>query len=195
MENTPRLDEIYRMTAYIYSEQNAQRPASGTFAHFVEVCGILSMHVRKKKREEATFEDALCKALGWYFPLMAKFKVRSLEELIYRKYPYVCPYCRQSPHVDSICKAVHGTKRTLDHTALRQKYTDNNKMRPRGIGEWQSMFEKIYPRAIDDAARSIVGLFEELGELRGGSSCFRPLPKVLCWRSCRRVFLPNGPRE
>ncbi len=29
------------------------------------------MHSRKKKREGATFEDALCKALDWYFPLMS----------------------------------------------------------------------------------------------------------------------------
>jgi len=177
MESGPRLDEIYRMTSYIYSEQNAQRPASATFAHFVEVCGILSMHVRKKKREEVTFEDALCKALGWYFPLMAKFKVRSVEELIYRKYPYVCPYCRENPHVDSKCKIVHGTKRTLDHAALRKKYVDNRLQRPHGIGEWQLMFDKIYPRALDDSARSIVGLFEELGELAEAVRVFDRYPK------------------
>lgn len=177
MESGPSLDEIYRMTSYIYSEQNAQRPASATFAHFIEVCGILSMHVRKKKREEVTFEDALCKALGWYFPLMAKFKVRSVEELIYRKYPYVCPYCRELPHVDSKCKIVQGTKRTLDHAALRQKYLDNKTLRPHGIGEWQLMFDKIYPRALDDSARSIVGLFEELGELAEAVRVFDRFPK------------------
>jgi len=177
MGSGPRLDEIYRMTSYIYSEQNAQRPASATFAHFVEVCGILSMHVRKKKREEVTFEDALCKALGWYFPLMAKFKVRSVEELIYRKYPYVCPYCRESPHVDSKCKTVHGTKRTMDHAALRQKYVNNRALRPKGIGEWQQMFDKIYPRALDDSARSIVGLFEELGELAEAVRVFDRHPR------------------
>jgi len=102
------------MISHIYSEQNAQRPASATFAHFVEVCGILTMHSRKKKREGASFEDALCKALGWYFPLMAKFKVRSVEELIYRKYPFVCPYCRQAPHVDRVCKTVRGTLGTVE---------------------------------------------------------------------------------
>jgi len=177
MESVPRLDEIYRMTSYIYSEQNAQRPASATFAHFVEVCGILSMHVRKKKREEVTFKDALCKALGWYFPLMAKFKVRSVEELIYRKYPYVCPYCREAPHVDSKCKTVHGTKRTLDHSALRQKYVDNKNLRPHGIRKWQQMFDKIYPRTLDDAARSVVGLFEELGEIAEAVRVFDRYPK------------------
>ena len=172
-----RLDEMYRMTAYIYSEQNAHRPASATFAHFVEVCGILSMHSRKKKREGVTFEDALCKALGWYFPLMAKFKVRSVEELIYRKYPYACPYCRETPHVDSKCKEVFGTRRTVNHPAIRQKYVENKKLRPQGIGEWQEMFAKIYPRPVEESARSVVALFEELGELAEAVRVFDRYPK------------------
>jgi NTP pyrophosphatase (non-canonical NTP hydrolase) len=171
------LDELYRMTAHIYSEQNAHRPASATFAHFVEVCGILSMHSRKKKREDVTFEDALCKALGWYFPLMAKFKVRSVEELIYRKYPYTCPYCRETPHVDSKCKTVYGTTRTVNHVALRQKYVENRKLRPLGIGEWQEMFARVYPRGLDESARSVVGLFEELGELAEAVRVFDRYPK------------------
>jgi NTP pyrophosphatase (non-canonical NTP hydrolase) len=172
-----RLDDVYRMTAHIYSEQNAHRPASATFAHFVEVCGILSMHSRKKKREEVTFEDALCKALGWYFPLMAKFKVLSVEELIYRKYPYACPYCRETPHVDSKCKTVYGTTRTVNHTALRQKYVNNKILRPSGLGAWQEMFSRIYPRDLDESARSVVGLFEELGELAEAVRVFDRYPK------------------
>ncbi len=66
------LDDIYLMVASIYSEQNAHRSASSTFAHFVEVCGMLTALARKKKRESLSFEDSLCKAIGWFFPLMAK---------------------------------------------------------------------------------------------------------------------------
>jgi NTP pyrophosphatase (non-canonical NTP hydrolase) len=165
------------MTAHIYSEQNAHRPTSATFSHFVEVCGILSMHARKKKREGVTFEDALCKALGWYFPLMAKFKVRSVEELVYRKYPYTCPYCRETPHVDAKCKTVYGTTRTVNHSELRQKYVENRRLRPHGIGEWQAMFASVYPRGLDESARSVVGLFEELGELAEAVRVFDRFPK------------------
>ena len=171
------LDEMYRMTAYIYSEQNAQRPTSATFSHFVEVCGILSMRARKKRREGVSFEDALCKALGWYFPLMAKFKVKSLEELVYRKYPNVCPYCRESPHSDENCKTVIGTQQSVDHGALRRKYSENQKSKPRRINEWQTMFHRIYPRTPDDQFRSVVGLFEELGELAEAVRVFDRYPK------------------
>lgn len=172
-----RLDDLYRMTAHIYSEQNAHRPASATFAHFVEVCGILTIHARKKRREDVSFTDALCKALGWYFPLLAKFKISSVEELIFRKYPYACPYCREAPHVDAKCKTVIGTKRTVDHPAIAKKYVENARMRPVGIGDWQAMFEKIYPRNLDDSSRSVVALFEELGELAEAVRVFDRFPK------------------
>jgi hypothetical protein len=80
------LDDLYYMVSNIYSEQNAQRSATATFTHFVEVCGMLTMHSRKKKREELDFENALCTALGWLFPLLAKCKVKSLETLVFRKF-------------------------------------------------------------------------------------------------------------
>jgi NTP pyrophosphatase (non-canonical NTP hydrolase) len=165
------------MTAHIYSEQNSHRPASATFSHFVEVCGLLTVHARKKKREGTTFEDALCKALGWYFPLLAKFRVASVEELIYRKFPYACPYCRQCPHVDGICKTVKGTSPTVNHEDLRQKYRNNGDVRPSGLNDWQLMFDRIYPRNLDDSSRSVVGLFEELGELAEAVRVFDRFPK------------------
>ena len=37
VQDSIRLDDLYRMISHIYTEQNAQRPASATFAHFVEV--------------------------------------------------------------------------------------------------------------------------------------------------------------
>jgi hypothetical protein len=82
-----RLDELYKMVAYIYADKNLIRTSTATFAHFVEVCGMLTIHYRKKKREAITVTDALCKALGWYFPLLAKFGIRSVEELVFRKFP------------------------------------------------------------------------------------------------------------
>jgi hypothetical protein len=70
---TLRLDDLYRMVASIYSDQNIARSSAATFGHFVEVCGMLTMHDRKKRRGvDVTVTDALCKALGWYSPLMAK---------------------------------------------------------------------------------------------------------------------------
>lgn len=172
-----RLDDLYRMIAYIYGEQNALRPVSATFAHFVEVCGMLSILDRKKKREGIDLIDALCKALGWYFPLMAKLRVRSVEEIIYRKYPFACPYCRLCPHQDLMCKTTKGASSTVDHKALRKRYEANRSRRPSTLDEWQGMFQQIYPRAPDDKARSTLGLFEELGELAEAVRVYDRYPK------------------
>lgn len=179
---TPRvysLDELYLMIASIYAEQNAHRSPAATFAHFVEVCGMLTVDDRKKKREDFDLEDALCKALGWFFPLLAKFRVKSVESLVFKKYPYVCPYCRACPHKDSICKTTQGTRRTVDHGAVIAKQAENAGKRPRRLNDWQQMFDDIYPRetAALGTARSIVGLLEELGELAEAVRVFEKYPK------------------
>lgn len=152
------------MTAYIYGDRNSVRSKEATFAHFVEVCGMLTVHDRKKKREKFDMTDALCKALGWYFPLLAKLQVRSVEELVFRKFPSVCPYCRKRPHQEVICKQIKGTERTLNHKDVVAAFKANWPSRPKTLREWQKMFDEIYPRTLNDTGRSSLGLLEELGE-------------------------------
>ncbi len=173
------LDDLYLMVSSIYSEQNAQRPPSATFTHFVEVCGMLTIHDRKKTREGLEVTDVLCKSLGWFFPLLAKFRVSSLEDLVFRKFPYACPYCRECPHKDSVCKTVLGTKRTVDHVAVQAKHAENSGRRPQSLNEWQRMFDRIYPRETKDlgSGHSTVGLLEELGELAEAVRVFDKHPK------------------
>jgi nucleoside phosphorylase/NTP pyrophosphatase (non-canonical NTP hydrolase) len=181
IKSTPTytLDDLYAMVSSIYADQNSHRSPSSTFSHFVEVCGMLTVHDRKKKREGIGVEDALCKALGWFFPLMAKFGVRSVEEMIFRKYPYVCPYCRACPHIDAMCKTTKGVTATLDHAAVDEKRIQNRSRRPHQLTDWQHMFQEIYPRDSTTLGygRSTLGLFEELGELAEAVRVFEKYPK------------------
>jgi hypothetical protein len=163
MPSSLSLDQLYRTTAYIYSDRNSVRSKEATFAHFVEVCGMLTLTDRKKKRENVDTADALCKALGWYFPLMAKLRVRSVEALVFRKFPRVCPYCRKAPHEDLICKQVKGTARTVNHAEVVAQYEHAWETRPRGLDGWQTMFNIIYPRRVGEEGRSTLGLMEEIG--------------------------------
>jgi NTP pyrophosphatase (non-canonical NTP hydrolase) len=180
MENEsfePSLDELYQMVAFIYSDKNINRTASATFAHFVEVCGMLTIHDRKKRREGIEVTDALCKALGWYFPLLAKMRVRSVEELVFRKFPKVCPYCRSAPHVEVQCKLVKGTNPTVNHQEVERYFSMNWPHRPKTLDQWQIMFQEIYPRSLDEHGRSTIGLLEELGELSEAVRVFEQHPK------------------
>ena len=134
-----RLDDLYKMTSHIYSEQNFSRSVEATFLHFVEVCGLLTILARKKNRDNISFEDSICKALGWFFPLMAKCEVQSIEKLVFRKFPRVCPYCRLAPHKDKECKVVIGAK-SVDHVALKNAYVDNEHNIPTTLNDWMNMF-------------------------------------------------------
>ena len=165
------------MTAHIYGDRNSVRSKEATFAHFVEVCGMLTIPDRKKKRENVDTTDALCKALGWYFPLLAKLDIRSVEALVFRKFPGVCLYCRKAPHEDMICKQVRGTTTTVNHTEVVTHFERSWPTRPRGLDDWQRMFNNIYPRHVGDAARSSLGLMEELGELAEAIRVFDAHPQ------------------
>ena len=126
---------------------------------------MLTLIDRKKKRENIDFADALCKALGWYFPLLAKMRVKSVEELVFRKFPKVCPYCRRAPHDEAACKLVRGTESTVNHGEVLRYFEQNWPDRPRDLNGWQLMFNDIYPRSVNENGRSSIGLLEELGEL------------------------------
>lgn len=165
------------MTAHIYSDRNSVRSREATFAHFVEVCGMLTIPDRKKKRENVDTSDALCKALGWYFPLLAKLGVNSVESLVFRKFPGVCPYCRKAPHEDMICKQVRGTTTTVNHAEVVTHFERSWPSRPRGLDDWQRMFNSIYPRQVGEAGRSTLGLMEELGELAEAIRVFDAHPQ------------------
>jgi NTP pyrophosphatase (non-canonical NTP hydrolase) len=175
----PRLDQLYKMVAYIYSDKNLDRTSAATFVHFVEVCGMLTIHDRKKRREGFDVSDALCKALGWYFPLLAKLRIASVEELVFRKFPDVCPYCRSKPHKEIDCKLVRGTTRTLDHPEVGRLFHANWERRPDNLDSWQKMFQDIYPRTVEERGRSTIGLLEELGELAESLRVFEQHPKYL----------------
>ncbi len=173
------LDDLYHMVSYIYSDKNSERPISMTFSHFVEVCGMLTIHGKNKNREEVNMEAALCKALGWFFPLMAKLKVKSLQELLFRKYPNVCPYCRLPQHQEGKCKQVLGTAKTVNHSELRDIYEENKSEMPVTLNEWQKMFNNIYPRDIKDKQWSLLSLLEELGEFAEALRVFDLHPKYV----------------
>jgi len=172
-----RLDDLYKMTAFIYQDANLTRSKEATFLHFVEVCGMLTQLDRKKKRVKVDVASAICKALGWYFPLLAKMGVGSVEELLFLKYPDACPYCRQKPHNDGQCKLVKGAEKTVSHAEVLELVEHNRSRMPVSLDEWRMMFASIYPRSLNaQPGFSSVALFEELGELAEAIRVFDRYP-------------------
>lgn len=177
MNSRLTLDDLYAMVAHIYSEQTLARTTAAGFAAFVEACGMLTIHESKKVRDETTVTDALCKTLGWYIALLVKMKIKSIEEILYRKFPYACPYCLLTPHSTTECKKAGDSRASVDNDKLKKLRHDNIERRPKGLDEWQTMFQEIYPRSPEDGHRSLLGLLEELGELAEAIRVFGKDPK------------------
>lgn len=138
---------------------------------------MLTQLDRKKKRVKVDVASAICKALGWYFPLLAKMGVGSVEELLFLKYPDACPYCRQKPHNDGQCKLVKGADKTVSHAEVLELVEHNRSRMPSSLDEWRMMFAAIYPRSLNaQPGFSSVALFEELGELAEAIRVFDRYP-------------------
>jgi hypothetical protein len=76
-----------------------------------------------------------------------------------------------------ICKQVRGTTTTVNHDEVVAEFERSWPTRPRGLDDWQKMFNRIYPRNVGDAGRSSLGLMEELGELAEAIRVFDAHPQ------------------
>jgi NTP pyrophosphatase (non-canonical NTP hydrolase) len=94
--------------------------------------------------------------------------------MIWAKFPYACPYCRQEPHKSEKCKEHHPERATVDWDALNAIGISNEARRPHTLSEWQEMFNNIYHRDENTShAVNTARLAEELGEL---AEAIRVLP-------------------
>lgn len=165
------LDEWYHALNRIYWRQNVMRSPADLFGHLVEtVAGIILVETGKKSRAGDP-QGFVIKAIAWWFALCGRLRVRSVEEMLWAKYPAMCPYCQRSPHVDD-CRP---TPETLDWGKLRA--VGAAQARPKSLGAWQRMFREIYPKTAAAPLGEIYAhLSEELGELAEAIRAFDVVP-------------------
>jgi NTP pyrophosphatase (non-canonical NTP hydrolase) len=165
--NEPQtLDDWYKLLNSIYIGQNYYRSVESVLAHIFEVSGGLSVFQTEKQKPGVDPKEFLAKTLGWWMALCGKIRIRSIEKIIWTKFPYVCPYCRLLPHNPYQCKSARKKSKTIEWKALQQIARDNIEKKPRTLSEWQIMFNDIYPRSDPTAYHYNFGrLAEELGEL------------------------------
>jgi pyrimidine deaminase RibD-like protein len=165
------LDEWYQALNRIYWRQNVTRSPADLFGHLVEtIAGIILVETGKKGRAGDP-RGFVIKAIAWWFALCGRLRVRSVEEMLWAKYPAMCPYCHGNPHVD-LCKPA---PETLDWRQLR--VAGAARARPRSLGAWQRMFREIYPKTAASPLGAIYAhLSEELGELAEAIRAFDIVP-------------------
>ena len=168
------LDRWYVSLNAVYFHRNFDRRASDICLHLVEVIGGLSLLASNKVKPGVDPERQVPKALAWWLALCGKVGVRSVEQLLWYKFPRVCPYCQQAKHDQEQCaekKAAFPGPPWEDLAHIGQ-----SQVRPATLGAWQRMFNDIYPVAQTDEYGPIFArLYEELAEL---SEAVRVFPSV-----------------
>lgn len=161
------MDDWYEALNRVYWNRNFHRDANAIFTHLVEVIGSLSVLVSKKNiRKGASVEAYLGKSIAWWLALCGKVGVRSVEEMLWGKFPMACPYCRKERHEPDECSERKRTNAGPSWGELEEIGNRNSRTRPKTIGDWQRMFASIYPpTTTEEFSKIFAKLTEEMGEL------------------------------
>lgn len=179
--NTNRdLDEWYRTINHIYWNRNFYRGTASIFTHLVEVVGGLSLLASDKKKKGVLPENFLPKAFAWWMSLCGKLGVKSVADMVWRKFPSVCPYCLETTHKPQECLEIRSARPGPDWEALGRFAAERAQYRPTGLPAWQRLFAVIYPPHQTESYGSIFArLMEELGELSEAIRVFTAAPGYL----------------
>jgi len=155
------LDQYIAMFENIYEPiQNVEREFNQILARMVESLSACSQFINKAN--EKGLADNLPKIFSWYCSLVTKSQINnSLSDVVWKKYPRVCPYCLSAP-----CKCMIQKKSLNDNRyQIEQRAKDTNN-KPLSLNDWQTMFSEIYPRDPQgfDQKSNFTHLVEELGE-------------------------------
>jgi pyrimidine deaminase RibD-like protein len=157
-----RLDDWYVAINSIYFGMNFHRTADSLLAHMIEVVGGLGPLASGKKTSIVPTEH-VAKSVAWWMALCGKIGVKSVEEMVWAKFPAVCPYCLKNPHKPIACKVHKQNSKTPEWETLQKIAATNGAAKPSTLAEWQRMFGHIYE--VPELPFTIAKLTEEMGEL------------------------------
>lgn len=169
------LDDWYRTLNYIYWDRNFNRDLMAIFTHLVEVTGGLSLLASSKRKIGVVPEEFIHKSIAWWLALCGKVGVKSVEDMLWAKFPNHCTYCQKNPHDPDECAEKKEKHHGPPWELLAQLGAD--KERPRSLGDWQRMFSSIYAaQQTEEFGPSFARLTEELGELAEALRIFPAAP-------------------
>ena len=171
------LDGWYLLVNSIYLDRNFYRDPSSIFAHLVEVVGSLSLLATEKTKPRIEPEQYIPKALAWWMALCGKLGVRSVDDMLWTKFPGVCSYCHFEVHKQSPCREKKKTPPSPNWPRLIELGQSNVSSRPTTLDGWLEMFARIYPSSDTEQYPATFGRFsEELGEVAEAVRVFPVAP-------------------
>ena len=149
------------MFSNIYSERNFAQGRYPILIHLFEVYSNLGRSFAKNPTDFDVTRKMIPKCFAWYCGLSQQLGLIDLEQVMWSKYPYACPYCLKRP---CVCGPILGK---LDEAAMLRAAQENARDRPNSLDEWQAMFSRIYGERNSKMrpAEVMAKILEELGEL------------------------------
>lgn len=159
------LSEWYLAINRIYFDKNFNRNKFELFAHLSEIIGGLSSFATGKDKNSNKIHKFVPKAIAWLMVLCGKMGVRDFTDIIWLKFPSVCPYCLESPHDTIDCKNTAATSQ-INWDKLSKTAIAKVAGKPKTLADWQRMFFQIYQVNGNEDYSFVFGkLTEEMGEL------------------------------
>ena len=171
------LDEWYKLINQIYIDRNFERHPATVYSHLVEVVSGLSLLATDKKKRGVTPENFIPKAFAWWLALCGKLGIRSVEDMIWAKFPAICPYCKKgNPHHPD-CQIIKAADPYPHWTELKDIADKTYSKKPKTFKDWQLMFFEIYGSSQGESYDKVFSrLNEELGELAEAVRAFELAP-------------------
>ncbi|MBQ8726947.1 MAG: MazG-like family protein [Oscillospiraceae bacterium] len=160
MTKDNNIDEWVNYINQIYEQSNSERSFKDIIVLFYEDIGKCFQLINRKREKD--IENLLPSMFKWFCALYAKNenKVHSVSDLLWNKFPGICPYC-----LKTTCRC-HIRKGNLNIVEIADKAKNGKETKPKTINEWQTHFQQIYPRNPDATfITNVSHLAEELAEL------------------------------
>jgi diguanylate cyclase (GGDEF)-like protein len=150
-----------------FPSQNYGRSAQEIFIHLVKVFGGGS-HYLFRVHDPAESRKYIAKIFAWYCALASRLGF-DIEELVWSKYPGICPRC-----LKNVCKCSEDRPEPINQENLSLFALENATTRPQTLRDWQTMFANIYrgpsggvvvPASRDRLSKVFARMAEELGEV------------------------------
>jgi len=161
----------------IYGEKNQNLSLEELWARVGENASKVAENLRRYKYAAAfqSLAHVTCWVLGF-----ANRAGKDFEDVVWGKYPYICPYCRTLENDDVVMSCSCGTARTKIEEAkshIKAAMLDNNVVKHYGrtfkdkkpckLDDWVLMYAKLYGNTTYSMPVEHIGfhLMEEIGEV------------------------------
>lgn len=115
--------------------------------------------IRKGDKEKTKLN--LIISLSWFMSMLNQLHIQ-IEEVAWKRFPYMCSYCASCP---CACKA--------QKIQTRNPVTIDESKRPKTMEEFQKMFNEIYPASSRTLDHAGIHLIEEMGEVAEAILAYR----------------------